>query len=809
MALVDLHVHSKHSGLPSDPLLRKLGSQESYTEVDDIYHLAKKRGMDFVTITDHNSLEGSLELVEKYPQDTFTGAEITAKFPEDGCKVHVLCFDINPAQFYIINNLRNDIYALRNYIKLNNIAYSVAHATFAVNGKLSIETLEKLILLFDVFEGINGSRNIVYNQIWIKVLNNLTSDDIDRLYRKYKIEPMSRDPWIKGLTGGSDDHAGLFIGKTFARSEAVTKEEFLSDLRSKLTVSSGRSNCFRAMVYILGKIGYDFANHQAGGYQGVWGLVSRMIFEKQTRFSVKESLMLMKMRTSRKSKQRLMAKFINRLGVITKNDKDIAPDDYIDNVYDCLADFADDILISIIKMFHEVFKQGKLENLFKAASLLLFQTFVIAPFLGTWKLLNTKRHLVKQLQRNFDHEPDLKEKKVLWFSDTIADLNGVSSTLRKIARFSEGEGYQLKLAVCSPRLKQFKDLPSNIINLDSIFDFTSALYPSYTMHFPSMLRALDSLFEEHPDEIIISTPGPMGLLGMLVARLSGIKAKAIYHTDFTEQMRHIEAGETVVKGFDKYLKWFYANADEVRVPSAEYIAILAGRGYHLPYVKVFRRGIDHDMFYYDNSKAQCFRKQHGINGPILLYAGRVSEDKNISFLGGVYRNVLKFHQSATLVVAGDGPGLVSWKKSLADLPQVIFLGGMSREEMKYIYSLADLLVFPSITDTFGMVVLEAQACSLPCLVSDRGGPQSIVMNGQTGQVLPANNYKVWTETIVKFLNALNRNPGKIQEMRELSRAGVLERFCWPVALEDLLKSEPELSTASFDWLQDKDRQYSF
>ena len=122
---------------------------------------------------------------------------------------------------------------MRDYIRKNKIAYSVAHATYSVNGKLKFEHLEKLILLFDVFEGINGSRIKLGNETWTNVLENLTPERIDELKAKYKIEPFSSDPWIKGFTGGSDDHAALFIGRTYAETEADTKEELLEQLKIK------------------------------------------------------------------------------------------------------------------------------------------------------------------------------------------------------------------------------------------------------------------------------------------------------------------------------------------------------------------------------------------------------------------------------------------------------------------------------------------------------------------------------------------------------------------------------------------------
>lgn len=283
MAQADMHCHSKFSKHPSEWFLQRIGAAESYTEPDFIYQTAKSRGMDFVTVTDHNNMEASWYLTQKYPKDTFTGTEFTVYFPEDGRKTHILCYGHTPEQFEEIQKIRRNIYDFRDYVKEQGLAHSVAHATFSVNGKLKLHHLEKMMLMFDVFEGINGGRGKLHNTTWVRTLENLTPLAIENLYARYRIEPFSDNPWVKGFTAGSDDHAGLFLGKTYTLSRADSPEEYLERIKNKECRHAGRYSDFHSMAFTVYKIAYDFSHtkksmHFAGG---LFSKITKYIFEQE------------------------------------------------------------------------------------------------------------------------------------------------------------------------------------------------------------------------------------------------------------------------------------------------------------------------------------------------------------------------------------------------------------------------------------------------------------------------------------------------------------------------------------------------
>ena len=122
---IDLHVHSKFSKRPSQWVLQKISCPESFTDPMLVYNTAKAKGMSLVTISDHNTIDGALEIA--HLPDTYISEEITSYFPEDGCKVHVLAQNITEAQHEEIQKIRKNIFDLVAYLNAENIINIIAH----------------------------------------------------------------------------------------------------------------------------------------------------------------------------------------------------------------------------------------------------------------------------------------------------------------------------------------------------------------------------------------------------------------------------------------------------------------------------------------------------------------------------------------------------------------------------------------------------------------------------------------------------------------------------------------------------------
>src|SRR5208337_1073959 len=191
----DLHVHSSHANKPSIWALRKFNCPESYTSPMYIYSTAKKKEMDYVTITDHNSINGALEIANM--PGAFISTEITTYLPDDGSKLHTVALDINEDIFKDLMHLRTNIYDLVGFLQKKNIVHYIAHPLYDMNERLSVATIEKLLLIFEVFETKNGSRARRYGRLIASLLSSLTPQKMDQLANKHGIAPYGKRPWIK------------------------------------------------------------------------------------------------------------------------------------------------------------------------------------------------------------------------------------------------------------------------------------------------------------------------------------------------------------------------------------------------------------------------------------------------------------------------------------------------------------------------------------------------------------------------------------------------------------------------------------
>ena len=212
----DMHVHSTASQLSKLGIQRSLNLPECATAPEEVYELAKRRGMDFVTITDHDTIAGA-QAIDHLP-DTFISEELTVWFRDEPQAVHVLCYGITPDDHQWLQAHHDDVETCASYLQEQEITAALAHPFFAVQAPLTARHRRRLAQLFPIWETRNGSR--------AKELN---------LPAFVYIETHGGT-----AIGGSDDHAGIDIGATFTETPAAADAaEFLANVREGRAVAFG------------------------------------------------------------------------------------------------------------------------------------------------------------------------------------------------------------------------------------------------------------------------------------------------------------------------------------------------------------------------------------------------------------------------------------------------------------------------------------------------------------------------------------------------------------------------------------------
>jgi len=794
MTKADLHVHSKYSDQPSTWGHKVYNSPESFTDTETVYWQAKSRGMDFVTLTDHDNIRGSLELLKNHPDDCFISCEITTFFPEDGCKAHILVYGIDEPQFQQLMATAKNIYLLRDYIFEQKIAYSVAHATHDQDGRLMFEHIEKLVLLFDVFETVNGASGALNNTLLYDYLKTLNAEKFEQLQAKYDLKPLSTRSWIKGFTGGSDDHCGILIGSAYTECRAQDVNQYINAIRDKQSTADGLHGSFESFATGIIKHVHDYRANSGTNYSN-----SKMSDFLELFFENKEGNLVKRFRKSQslrylKKKNTKTHKALAALLQQIQNDVHTDMPAKIPRAFELITELHDQMFCAVIEVFSKHLPSGDIFKGFNRLASLFPMSLLIIPFLGAMRHQalkgDVKRQLIIAAKRN--SQTDYADK-ALWFTDTIDDLNGVSVSLRQIASFSASHGYNLKLVTCVNRDKLSSPLPAGTLNFEPIIEVIAPAYETQKIGFPSLLTVMQKLAEEQPDQIIISTPGPLGIAALVCAKIMDIPVKIIYHTDFAEQVMRISNEPNLARIVDFAVNLFYKQSNQIFVPSQFYIDKLCNSGLDRERMTIFPRGIDLELYSpASRSDKQAFNRplirRHQLHGSFtLLFAGRISEDKNLSLLSKIIKRANRERPGTyNLVVAGDGPDLSRLKAELAGQNNILFTGRLSSEELVDWYRSVDLFVFPSHTDTFGMVVLEAQACGLPCLVTDTGGPKEIILANITGQILYRDDSADWLSTIETYRMMKVSQPHSWSDLSNLCSENVHKQNSWQPVFDAVL-----------------------
>ena len=295
-------------------------------------------------------------------------------------------------------------------------------------------------------------------------------------------------------------------------------------------------------------------------------------------------------------------------------------------------------------------------------------------------------------------------KKILIVTDNLVDqINGVVTTYKNIEPYAARDGYSIDYI--NPGRYRYVDCPR--------YNEVKLAYP----------KDLDKTIQEiHPDHIHIATEGLIGLFARRYLTIHRINYNTAYHTKFPEAIKKLFGVPEMFTW--PMIRWFHSNSNAVLTTTKSMVEELKSHGFG-DNVKPWTRGIDRDVFKPGVRNNQATK-------PVLLNVGRVSAEKNLE---AFYQLDVK----GTKIQVGDGPKLEYYKKKY---PDVHFVGAKRGKELADYYRQADVFVFPSRWDTFGLVQIEAMACGTPVAAYPVQGPIDVIDQGETGIMSDTLEYAV-------------------------------------------------------------------
>src|SRR6266446_9714318 len=451
MSKCDLHIHSRYSARSEEWLFRRFDFPDSYSDPKELHRQLLEAGMDYVTITDHDTIEGGLQIVD-LPQ-VFISEQVTTYFLQDPCKLHILVWGISEQQHREIEGVRDNIFELQRYLQTAQIAHAVAHPLYSVNGKLEASHIERLILLFKHFEGINGLRDTLLSDLAQTLFKQLTPDKIDEFANRHHLAATHAEPWKKIFVGGSDDHGGQFTASAFTETPAAgSAEKFLKFIRNgdctarghggtPLILSHGFYNTVACFIqdrfheklgpgaallekmfsrFMEGKAPTEFTLREKTEFI-VQGVLSGKIFE----FVKPANVSLWKELSGYFARPKVKAKLAAQLdGVSEPERRTILMANMV----------AEQLTFRFFEKFVQQIGSGNMVESMQALSAIVPILVILTPYIYRFHSQAPSRKWLRGIFVELIGEIpiELQNRKRAWFTDTLEDVNGVATTIRKM-----------------------------------------------------------------------------------------------------------------------------------------------------------------------------------------------------------------------------------------------------------------------------------------------------------------------------------------------------------------------------------------
>lgn len=321
--------------------------------------------------------------------------------------------------------------------------------------------------------------------------------------------------------------------------------------------------------------------------------------------------------------------------------------------------------------------------------------------------------------------------------------DGVSLTLNRLVGWLERQGVQV-LVIAPVADEPAMEHQGRLLPVPS---FAIPTRKEYRIGRRLTAQLRDEISRFKPDLFHIAVPDVTGHSALNLAEKMQVPVVSSFHTRFDGYLQYYRLG-FLEPWFHRKLRAFYARCEHLYVPSASMMDELAGQGI-ADNMRLWTRGVDHDRFNPARRSLE-WRRAHGIadDDLVIAYAGRLVAEKNMAVMARVFAGLKARGVAHRTVLLGDGPE-AGWMRQA--LPDTVFAGFLHGDELATGYASSDIFFFPSITETFGNVTLEAMASGLPSVTADATGSRSLVREGETGFLVPVDREDRMVERLVQLL----------------------------------------------------------
>lgn len=332
--------------------------------------------------------------------------------------------------------------------------------------------------------------------------------------------------------------------------------------------------------------------------------------------------------------------------------------------------------------------------------------------------------------------------RVAIFTDTfIPQVNGVARTIGRLA--SELKKREIPCLVFSPETGLAGEQGYNVhFSPGFLFPF----YPETKIALPRYGEISARLDKFRPDVVHLVTEFSMGLCGLKLALSKRLPMVSSYHTNMPQYLSYY--GFSFLSGAAwKYMRWFHNKCSVNYCPSTDTLALLEKNG--LVNLDIWSRGVDTSLFN-PSKRDPSFRVRMGAeNKTVLLYVGRLAAEKDLDVLIKAYRNVSRHVSDVHLVITGDGPMDARLRRDFTE--NVTYTGYLGGEELAVAYASSDIFVFPSTTETFGNVIVEAMASGLPVVGAYSGGVKDNLIDNYNGLACRPRHVEDMAAAVIKLI----------------------------------------------------------